>query len=154
MSISVRIVLEHSTKYSRTFVWVAAPVPMRKRRLKDSSMHRAVVAFISTNGRSPPNCVWFRCELCRKSCRRLDFVDIPKFRPHFQGYLVHALTLIWSSTVFSCDGCLACLWRSPGGAVGIQDMALTCQALHDWLGVTRFGGSRCVCVCVQVREDF
>jgi len=42
--------------------------------------------------------------------------------------------------------------RSSGGALGIKDMALTRQALYDWLGITRFGGSRCV--CVQVREDF
>jgi hypothetical protein len=32
-------------------------------------------------------------------------------------------------------------------------MALTSQALHDWPGVTRFGGSRCVCVQVRRLRD-
>jgi len=38
---------------------------------KESSMQRAVVAFISTNGPSPRNRVWLWHKFRRKLCRRL-----------------------------------------------------------------------------------
>lgn len=75
-------------------------------------------------------------------------VTISECEPYSHGYFVQAFTLINFQLPLSKQQSFA--WslatsRSSGGAVGIQDMALTSQALHDWLGVTRFGGSRCVC---------